>query len=206
MPDTSRLDAKASEPSVEVVTLVIRHRIKAGHESHYEQWLKRIVAIASQTPGHLGVDVMRGRNGGLQAFTSVLRFASTEAMQQWLDSDQRRELVREAAPMLADGDQTQVAPHSEFWFNPGFDEQPPPPRWKQAVVSYLVILPLSLLVPLLWQPVLALRPWLSSYFMSNVLITLTIVLLVVYLMMPAATRLCAGWLNASANDRKSTHE
>lgn len=202
MSDTLSPDAPASESSREIVTLVIRHRIKAGLEAQYEQWLRRIVSIAAEHQGHLGVDVMRGRSDGLQAFTSVLRFASTETMQQWLDSERRRELVREAEPMLADGDQTQVTPHSEFWFNSGADEARQPPRWKQAVVSYLVILPLSLLVPLLWGPLLGLSPLLSGYLMSNVLITLTIVLLVVYLMMPAATRLFAAWLNAPASDKR----
>lgn len=202
MSEPSSLAAPVHEPSHEVVTLVIRHRAKAGLEAQYEQWLRRVVGIASQAPGHLGVDVMRGRTGGLQAFTSVLRFSSTAAMQQWLDSEQRRELLREAEPMLADGDQTQVATHNEFWFSPENDQAGPPPRWKQAVVSYLVILPLSLLVPMLWGPLLHLSPWLSGYFMSNVLITLTIVLLVVYLMMPAATRLFAAWLNAPGNDKQ----
>ncbi|MCO8162027.1 antibiotic biosynthesis monooxygenase [Pseudomonas sp. 21LCFQ010] len=203
MSDTLHPDAAAGESAREVVTLVIRHRIKTGLEVQYEQWLRRIVSIAAEQQGHLGVDVMRGRSDGLQAFTSVLRFASTETMQQWLDSPQRRELVREAEPMLADGDQTQVTPHNEFWFNSSVEEARQPPRWKQAVVSYLVILPLSLLVPLLWGPVLGLSPLLSGYVMSNVLITLTIVLLVVYLMMPAATRLFAAWLNAPASDKGS---
>lgn len=77
--------------------------------------------------------------------------------------------------------------------------QAQPPRWKQAVVTFLVILPLSLLVPLLWGPVLNLHPWLASYVGSNILITLTIVLLVVYLCMPAAMRLFAPWLRASSS-------
>ncbi|MDD0972860.1 antibiotic biosynthesis monooxygenase [Pseudomonas fontis] len=178
----------------EVVTLVIRHRIKAGHEAAYEAWLRRTVSIAGQAEGHLGVDVHRSRHDGLQVFTSVLRFCNTDDMQRWLDSEQRRGLLGEAAHMLADGDQIEVAPHKEFWFSPPTDDAPPPPRWKQAVVTLLVILPLTLLVPLLWGPVLGLHPWLSSYVGSTFLITLTIVLLVVYLFMPMATRLFAAWL------------
>ncbi|AHF67499.1 antibiotic biosynthesis monooxygenase [Pseudomonas cichorii] len=198
MSDPIRLDAQAgvlnSAIFNEVVTLVIKHRIKAGQEAAYEAWLRRIVTIAGSYPGHLGVDVIRSKSGGLHLFTCVLRFHSTEAMQSWLDSDERRQLVQEAAPMLADGDQTQVNPHNEFWFTPVTDDVGPPPRWKQACVTFLVILPLSLLIPLLWKPVFALIPWLSGYLVSNALVTVTIVLLVVYLLMPAATRLFAPWL------------
>lgn len=178
----------------EIVTLVVKHRVKAGFEAQYEAWLRRIVAIAASYPGHLGVDVIRGKADGLSMFTCVLRFCSTEAMQSWLDSDQRRDLVAEGTPMLADGDFTEVNPHNEFWFVPA-TETPPPPRWKQACVTFLVICPLTLLIPLLWGPVFAAFPLLANYVISTALVTVTIVLLVVYLLMPLATRLFAPWLN-----------
>ena len=109
---------------------------------------------------------------------------------------QRQALVAEAAPMLADGDQTEVAPINEFWFTPLADAASPPPRWKQAVVTLLVILPHTLLVPLIWGPLLALHPILSNYVVATFLITLTIVLSVVYVFMPRVTRLFAPWLEA----------
>lgn len=180
----------------EVVTLIVKHRVKAGFEVPYEAWLRNIVKVAAQNVGHLGVDVVRGKNAGLDSYTCVLRFCSTEAMQNWLDSPQRQKLVDEAAPMLADGDQTEINPVNEFWFAPD-PQSAPPPRWKQAVVTLLVILPHTLLVPLLWGPLLRLNAFLSSYLVATFLITLTIVLSVVYVFMPMATRLFAPWLSPS---------
>lgn len=201
MSDSNSLAVEAvtvSQPAFnEVVTLVIKHRIRAGMEDAYEAWLRRIVAIAASYPGHLGVDVIRSKSGGLHLFTCVLRFHSTEAMQRWLDSDERVQLVEQARPMLADGDQTEVNPHNEFWFTPASEASAPqPPRWKQACVTFLVICPLTLLIPLIWGPVFALSPFLANYVVSTALVTVTIVLLVCYLMMPAATRLFSPWLNA----------
>ncbi|MGC6372232.1 antibiotic biosynthesis monooxygenase [Pseudomonas sp. K2I15] len=184
----------------EVVTLVVKHRIKPGHEANYEAWLRRIVRIAGERPGHLGVDVVRSQQGGLALFTCVLRYRSTDDLQHWLDSPQRLELINEAAPMLADGDQTEIGAVNEFWFSPLADSAAKPPRWKQAVVSLLVILPLTLLVPIAWGPVLKLHPFLSNYIVATFLVTVTIVVLVVYLMMPAATRLLAPWLEASVKE------
>jgi len=195
MSESLRLDP-TSPGADEVVTLIIKHRIKKGFEAPYEAWLRNIVKVAGQSEGHLGVDVVRGNHGGLQMFTCVLRFCSTEAMQRWLDSPQRQALVDEASPMLADGDQTEVNPVNEFWFSPLADAASPPPRWKQAVVTLLVILPHTLLVPLLWGPLLQLNTFLSSYVVATFLITLTIVLSVVYVFMPLATRLLAPWLEA----------
>ncbi|AHC35143.1 antibiotic biosynthesis monooxygenase [Pseudomonas fluorescens] len=184
----------------EVVTLVVKHRIKPGLEADYEAWLRRIVRIAGERPGHLGVDVVRSKQGGLALFTCVLRYGTTAALEQWLDSPQRKQLIAEAAPMLADGDQTEIGAANEFWFTPLADSAAKPPRWKQAVVSLCVILPQTLLLPFIWGPILRLHPFLSNYVVSTFLVTLTIVLLVVYLLMPAATRLFAPWLEASVKE------
>ena len=198
-PTPSHTPARGFE---EVVTLVIKHRVKAGFEAPYEAWLRNIVSIAGQQDGHLGVDVMRGKNAGLDLYTCVLRFCSTDAMQRWLDSPQRLALVNEATPMLADGDQTEVNPVNEFWFAPQA-EAAPPPRWKQAVVTLLVILPHTLLVPLLWGPLLQLNALLSNYVVATFLITLTIVVSVVYLFMPMATRLFAPWLSHTSEPKEN---
>ncbi|WP_338585975.1 antibiotic biosynthesis monooxygenase [Pseudomonas sp. MAG733B] len=196
MSDTNPLEP-TSPGADEVVTLIVKHRVKVGFEVPYEAWLRNIVKVAGQNVGHLGVDVVRGKSAGLDMYTCVLRFCSTEAMQRWLDSPQRQALVDEAAPMLADGDQTEVNPVNEFWFSPQAEDGSPPPRWKQAVVTLLVILPHTLLVPLIWGPLLRLNAFLSSYVVATFLITLTIVLSVVYVFMPMATRLFAPWLSAS---------
>ncbi|MCY1422707.1 hypothetical protein D9M71_384000 [compost metagenome] len=196
MSDLNRREPASPGPD-EVVTLIVKHRVKAGFEVPYEAWLRNIVKVAAQNVGHLGVDVVRGKNAGLDTYTCVLRFCSTEAMQNWLDSPQRQALVDEAAPMLADGDQTEVNPVNEFWFSPQAEAGTPPPRWKQAVVTLLVILPHTLLVPLLWGPLLRLNALLSNYVVATFLITLTIVLSVVYIFMPMATRLFAPWLSSA---------
>jgi len=194
------MDASSQGGPDEVVTLVVKHRIKPGLETDYEAWLRRIVHIAGERPGHLGVDVVRSKQGGLALFTCVLRYRGTDDLERWLGSSQRQELINEVTPMLADGDQTEVGAVNEFWFSPLADAAAKPPRWKQAVVTLLVILPLTLLIPILWGPVLRLHPLLSNYLVATFLVTLTIVLLVVYLLMPAATRLFAPWLEASVKE------
>jgi antibiotic biosynthesis monooxygenase (ABM) superfamily enzyme len=192
----TRRVSSMSETQQETVTLVVRHQVRPNHVPRYEAWLRRIIATASQCPGHLGVDVVRSRQASLAQFTCVLRFASLQQLQDWIESEQRRQLIAEVEPLLRAGDQLEIAQGKEFWFMPE-SAQSPPPRWKQACVTFLVILPLSLLVPLLWQPLFQLAPWLGGYLPSNIAITLSIVLLVVYLFMPMATRLFAAWLSPS---------
>ncbi|TBU79225.1 antibiotic biosynthesis monooxygenase [Pseudomonas daroniae] len=188
-----------NQTSADTVTLVVRHQVRQHHEQHYETWLRQIIDTASRCPGHLGVDVVRGRQAGFVNFTCVLRFDQLQHMQSWLDSEARTQLVAEVQPLLRAGDNTEILLGKDFWFRPD-NAQQPPPRWKQACVTFLVILPLSLLVPLLWQPLFQRIPWLGGYVPSNLLITLSIVLLVVYLFMPMATRLFAAWLNPTPDE------
>lgn len=203
MSNSSIVEPRLEGNSDELVTLVVKHRVKAGTEQAYEAWLRRIVTTARTFPGHMGVDVMPGQSAGLRTFTSVLRFASTAQVQHWLDSPQRLALLKEAEHMLADGDQTEIAENAEFWFTPPSEPgAPPPPRWKQAVVSLFVILPQTLLLPFIWGPVFRLNGFFGNYVVSTFLVTITIVLLVVYLLMPAATRLFAPWLNAPTSDKE----
>ncbi len=178
------------------VTLLIRHRVRPAQAAQYEAWLRRIVGVAQDYPGHLGVDVIRSHEQGAPLFTSVLRFTGPERLQHWLGSEVRRQLVAEVAPLLLEDEALELHPTREFWFAPASPQQRQPPRWKQACVSFLVILPLSLLVPQLWHPAFVAWPWLGGWLPSNVVITLSIVLLVVYLFMPRVTRWLAPWLEA----------
>jgi len=178
----------------EVVTQLIRHRVRQEHLASYEAWLRRIVEVAHDYPGHLGVDVIRSEQDGVPLFTSVLRFDGATCLQDWLGSAQRQALIAEVQPLLANEEELELHPSREFWFSPPGGKQPP--RWKQACISFVVILPLSLLVPLAWRPAFVAWPWLGGYLPSNVVITLSIVLLVVYVFMPRVSRWLARWLQA----------
>lgn len=177
----------------EVVTLVVRHRVRTTQLGAYEVWLRQIMNVAKQFEGHLGVNVMRTRSAGLTNFTIVLRYSCIQRLQAWLDSVDRKKLIKEVLPLLVDGDQTEVSKANEFWFSP-VSEHAEPPRWKLACVIFLVIFPLSLLVPLALRPVFMNIPWLGGYFASSLLITATIVLLMVYILMPWVTGFFGDWL------------
>jgi antibiotic biosynthesis monooxygenase (ABM) superfamily enzyme len=193
MPDTPSLRKPGTE---ETVTLIVKHRVKAGFEQPYEAWLRNIVSVAGREEGHLGVDVMRSKQGGLALFTcaAVLLDRGDAALARL---PQRQALIEEATPMLADGDQTEVNPVNEFWFTPAGR------RWLatatlEAGRGDAVRDPAAHLAGAAALGAAAeLNAWLSNYLVATFLITLTIVLSVVYVCMPAATRLFAPWLAAT---------
>ena len=176
-----------------VVTLVIHHKVRQGEVQRYEAWLRRAVTAAKEQPGHLGVNVIRP-DGEERMFTTIVRFAQAQQLQSWMDSTRRAELIEEVSPLLEEGDHPLVHADAEFWFTPPHVASNPPPKWKQAVLTYLVICPLTMIIPQLWQPLFRQYPALGGIVMSNLLITFCVVVPVVFLIMPWVSRVCARWL------------
>ncbi|MDF9618978.1 antibiotic biosynthesis monooxygenase [Pseudomonas entomophila] len=183
----------ATEGNRNVVTLVIQHKVRAQALAHYETWLKRAVTTARRQPGHLDVNVIRPDDGG-RHFTTVVRFADAGLLQAWVNSAERQALISEVLPLLEDGDQTQVHDDPEFWFTPPSVGTAQPPRWKQALLTYLVICPMTLLIPQLLAPLFARYPLLGGPITGNLISNLFVILPVVFYIMPWVTRRCASWL------------
>ncbi len=176
-----------------IATLLIQHQIKSGAEARYEAWLNEIVPAAQRFLGHLGVNVIRPV-GGSGTYTVVLRFDTHGHLQDWLESAARKRFIEQIEPILVAGDQVDIQTGLEFWFTPPTAGQKHATPFKQFLVTLSVIFPLTLVVPIMWQPVFHVLPWLSFYVPRNFVVAATIVFLVVYIIMPWYTRLVAAWL------------
>ncbi|MFJ4431583.1 hypothetical protein ACIPZG_11515 [Pseudomonas sp. NPDC089395] len=71
-----------------------------------------------------------------------------------------------------------------------------PPRWKQAVLTYLVICPMTLIIPHLLAPLFVRFPPIGGTITSNLIVNLFVILPVVFFIMPWVTRRCANWLRS----------
>jgi uncharacterized protein len=143
-------DALHSIPHPDVVTSVIQHYVKPGTEAQYEAWLREITPIAQRSPGHQGANVIRPPEGtGL--YTIVLHFDTLEHAQTWLASDTRRALLAQVEPQLVHGDQVEIKTGLEFWFTPPSVQKHAKP-YKQFLLTFSAIFPLTMLVPWVLQP------------------------------------------------------
>ncbi|KQW62122.1 antibiotic biosynthesis monooxygenase [Variovorax sp. Root411] len=191
---TATLDEIAGRalPGAETVTAVIQQTVKRERVADYEQWLKKVVPIASRFPGHRGVNVIHPAAGSLQ-YTITIRFDSLAHAQDWFASGARRQLVEEVAPFLDADEKVETRSGLEFWFHPPAG-QPPAKRYKQFLLTLSVIYPLTMLVPAALHRLLAPVPVLSSYGVEHLIASAAIVALMVYVIMPRYTRLMARWL------------
>ena len=89
------------------VTLVITHTLRPDQAQRYEQWLGKIMPLAAEFPGHLGANVIRPTDGQ-NLWNIIIRFDTLEHLYNWTQSDTRRELVEEIAPLLAEGCDTLI--------------------------------------------------------------------------------------------------
>lgn len=172
------------------VTLVITHTLRPDQAQRYEQWLGKIMPVAAEFPGHLGANVIRPTDGQ-NLWNIIIRFDTVEHLYNWTQSDTRRALVEEIAPLLAEGDKTEIRTEAAFWFTPPASHVRQPKRWKQFLITLLVIFPSTNLVPWLTSIVL---PSMKGSLLLHLINDACVVALVVWFWMPIVTRLFAGWL------------
>lgn len=172
------------------ITLVITHALLPEHVEHYEQWLGKIMPIAAEFPRHLGANVIRPASGQ-NLWNIVIRFDTLEHLYAWTKSETRRKLVDEISPLLTEGDHTEIRTEAAFWFTPPAANMRQPKRWKQFLITLLVIFPSTNLVP--WATGMLL-PSLKGSLLLHFINDACVVALVVWLWMPIVTRLFAGWL------------
>lgn len=171
-------------------TVVITRFVKPGREEDYKRWLARLLAAAEGAPNSLGTVVLAPQPGESNTFRLIHRFADAGSLRAWEDSDARRRLSAEADRFSTS--QRQVATGLEAWFSvPEAPALPPPPKWKMAIVTFVVAYALTaIIIPreMAWLP----RSW--SFYLVNVITNVLLVGLLTYVAMPIAARVLRRWL------------
>src|SRR5262249_39108100 len=129
---------------------------------------------------------------GSREYVYIFRFDTYAHLRQWEDSPERQMWVERAQALTEGNPRKQVTTGLEYWFTlPGAPNAPP--RAKMAAVTVLAIYPLSLAVPAALAPALSVIPAIGR----GLLVSVLLVLLMTYVVMPRMTRLFAGWLYPS---------
>jgi hypothetical protein len=111
-----------------------------------------------------------------------------------MESQDRKRLIEKIRPLLVKDDRYYIKSGLDFLFTPENETAKVPVRWKQYLVTWSAIYPLSAIIPLILLPLLRklnipqIR-LIDSFFVSGV-----IVLLMVYLIMPYYTKWIKKWL------------
>ena len=180
------------------VTLVVTRRAKAGKTQEFERWLDDVIHEAMKFEGHLGVNIIRSPNISSPEYVIILRFDNFENLAKWENSEIRKKWIERGKAVLEGKAKVEKQTGLEFWFTPGLDNnlsavlerQQQPPRYKMAiVVTGIIFILSSILIPQVEQATVGL-PILLSTFVGVAIM----VLLMTYVVMPSVTKLLRPWL------------
>lgn len=175
-------------------TAVITHRVRDGGHADYETWLAEISPVSRAAPGFLDWQIIRPIAGVNGSYTIVLRFDTDVHLREWMASDARKRFIEKARPLLAADDQYSIHGGLDFWFLPQGALAKAPTRWKQFLVTWSAIFPLVFVAPLVVGPVLRAVGIPSHRAIDTLFGTATVVLVMVYVVMPRYTKLVRAWL------------
>jgi uncharacterized protein len=177
--------------SQQPVTAVICHLVKPGYEEIYEQWLHDIAAVAKEFDGHAGISYIRPEDHEHPEYVAILKFDRYDNLKKWLDSEVRKQWIEKSKHLVQADAKVKILTGLETWFTlPGRMVQNPPPRYKMAILSTIVIFSIAQIIQPLLNPVFAFLPPL----LRSLVMTVLNVLLLTYIVMPRVTRLFYRWL------------
>jgi antibiotic biosynthesis monooxygenase (ABM) superfamily enzyme len=175
------------------VTVLITRSPRQANQKQFEQALSDTIDAALKFPGHLGVTVLKPQRGESNDYQVIVKFASEADYQRWCRSHEAAHWfgilnrLEEKPPNL------EIMTGLETWFavnSSASRPMIPPPRYKMAIVTWIAIFGLIIVINLILGSFLASLPMLLRSF----LLTVVLVALMTYVIMPRMTRLFSGWL------------
>jgi uncharacterized protein len=179
----------------DMVTEIITVSVKPGMEEAYHDWVDRIRQVEARFPGYQGLQLQPPIPGLQENWVSLLRFDTAEHLNAWLESDARRDALREVEPSL-DKREQQVATAFSGWFTFGDAPGQAPPSWKQSMIVLLTLYPIVMLELLFLNPLTQSLGMAESTFIGNALS----VAVTGFLLIPLALRAFEWWLLPRPSD------
>lgn len=81
-------------------TVVVARIPAAGREAEFEGWLRGLLAVAREAPGHVSSDLQPPNDAHPGEWVVVYQFTDPASLEGWLQSPVRAELMREAADLV----------------------------------------------------------------------------------------------------------
>lgn len=175
-------------------SVVITHHIVKDKIELYDNWLNKIGPICKQFIGNMDWQIIRPIPNLTYNYTVIVRFDTIEHLKDWMNSKERKDLISEVQPLLAKGDKYYIKSGLDFLFLSADNTPKPPVRWKQYLVTWSAIYPLSMAVPLVLLPLLKALGLPDNRFINSFCVSGLVVFIMVYLLMPYYTKLIKHWL------------
>ena len=172
-------------------TIVVSHFVKDDKEEVFEEALKKVIQKAKGYDGYEGIQIIRPSTKAAREYILLIRFDSEINYQVWAASEPRNEWFKELKKYVYKESEIRYEEGLEFWFSlPEAIGTKPQTKWKMAILTWMVIYPSVLALSTLAGIYLDFLP----LALRMLLVSMTLVSLMTYLIMPRITKLFAFWI------------
>ena len=172
------------------ITVAVSRQVAPDRDADFARWSASMMAAASRYHGYLGGGVLRSAED-TQPWHMIFRFRDGATCGAWEQSAERADLLADADSFMTHRAERRFT-GLETWFALPGQAAPVPPRWKMALVTFVVAVPAATLVNLVLAPALSVPPPLRPLLSVSVL-----VLWLTWIAMPAVTGVLQRWLYSS---------
>lgn len=187
----------------EGATEVFVTKVNPKKNRAFRAWEAKIQKAESKFEGYQGVYIQAPANMLEQGnWITMLRFDNAKNLNRWLESDERREILKEGEPLFEELQSHQVVSPFAGWFA-GLTKAggEAPAIWKETMLVLLVLFPLVLLEMKFLVPHIGNLGVALATFIGNAIS----VSLVSWPMMPVAIYFLGWWLQPNPEQRTQTN-
>jgi antibiotic biosynthesis monooxygenase (ABM) superfamily enzyme len=171
------------------VAVAVVTQVKPGQEAAYCKCEGAYQSAQAKCSGYRGVYVQPPTSGTPGMWTTIIRFDSPEALDQWFTSSERKKLLEQSNPVVSSTDYQMVDTSFPGWF-PSKQGAKGPPNWKTALLILLGLYPIVMLEIRFLNPQLnGLSPAFANFIGNIISVSLT-----TWVTMPAAIKAFDSWL------------
>jgi antibiotic biosynthesis monooxygenase (ABM) superfamily enzyme len=127
------------------VTQIIFAKVNPDQFTAYQEWSSKVHAAEAKFPGFRGVYVQSAVQANGQHWITLLQFDTMEHLDNWLDSEERQTLLKEATTYVHTFESHRIISPYSGWFASIAKVGQVPPAWKQAMMVLLVLFPLVMM-------------------------------------------------------------
>jgi len=180
--------ADVPTPPAEPVTVTVARVVRPDQREAFELWADDVLRVAAGFPGNLGASLLHPGPDSSE-YHLVYRFVDDTSLAAWERSSERRSALAHVEEMVDDERYQRVSGLESF-----FTRSPKPgPRWRMTVLTIAAVFAITSLFQQFVMPHLASWPLELRLALSATVV----VVLLGNVVMPALTRLFAGWLHPS---------
>jgi antibiotic biosynthesis monooxygenase (ABM) superfamily enzyme len=182
----ARFGVDSGVPTAEPVTVTVARIVRPDQRVAFERWADDVLRVASGFPGNLGASLLHPGPDSSE-YHLVYRFVDDASLAAWERSSERRSALAHVEDMVDDERYARVDGLESFFTRPAR----PGPRWRMTVLTIAAVFAITSVMQQFVMPHLAGWPLEVRLLLSAVVVVTALG----HVVMPALTRVLAGWLH-----------